>query len=178
MSAFFATLLLVFVALPLFAGDGTWSRDALVTKFYESDGQTIRFTCEVDSVDTLTSSAFNLREYDKPYWGPRMYRMKPTGGAIDTTFNLEDKPFSYRLSTTSALGAPKITAYLYGSFFKDTLFTVIDTLCTDRVSETASNSTIDLNNQKYPWYQLKVYGIALCRTDAIFDWVLYCYQKQ
>lgn len=170
----FAAAMLAFSAIPLQAGDGTWSVDAVKTPFWETGGDLIRFTCTVDSVDTLTSAVFNVRKYDGAYWGPS------TGtetDKTDTTF-VPAQPFAYRLSTTSVKGAPKVTAYIEGSFFVDTLFAVVDTLCTDRTSETASISTIDLNNKKYPYYRLVVYGVALCRDDAIFDLVLYAYQKE
>jgi len=152
--------LIVFLALvlvlsaELFAGDGTWSRN--VQKQSTVYGQTWRFTCTVDSLDTLTSSSFTLGKFDAVSW---------------TTM-----PFSLEYLLTSVLGTAKITGYVQGSF-DGSNWHAVDTLFTDFTTETRTRATIDLNNHKRPYYRVIIYGVALNRPDTVLDLYWYAYQE-
>ena len=141
---------------------GSWTNDAVkVTGFEgEKQGSMLTFTCSVDSVDTLTSSTFSLAKYDGY---KELYSSQEV--SIET-------PYAY--IATSAAGSPKITCYIQGSYDESNWF-VVDTLCTDLTSETLAKSTAQLFRYHVPYYRAIVYGIALCRSDAVFDFRFYFY---
>jgi hypothetical protein len=150
MLAFIVTLFLITGAM---AGDGSWTNNAV--KSYSNYNEIIRFTCTVDSLDTLTSSAFQLGKYDHLSW--------------------TSLPFSLTYQATSTAGTPKLTIYVQGSM-DGTTYAAVDTICTDYVAETLTKTTLDLNNIKYAYYKIIVYGVALNNSDTAFDMRLLLYQ--
>lgn len=184
--------LLLTMLTALYAGDGEWSRNGVRTAL--TNGEIIRFTCTVDSVDTLTSNPFHLGKYDHLYWGTpydtmtvrntRSIFADTNGVLIDTTysapnytlFRKDRHPFKVQYQLTSAAGAPKMTAYVQASIDKTNWFNV-DTLFSNVTSESITRIDVDLNNEKWPYYRLAVYGVALNRSDAIFDARFFAYQE-
>lgn len=162
---FFLTILMaiLLVAIPAFS-QGSWSNNAsIVTGFAgENQGRMIVFTCAVDSVDTLISSTFSLAKYDGSY-----YTTDTSGNAI-----FQEVPYAY--IATSALGSPKLTTYIQGSYDQSNWF-VVDTLCTDLTSESLTKGTAQLFRYHIPFYRAVVYGVELNRSDTIFDFRFYCY---
>lgn len=156
-------LALLIFAVPVFS-QGNWSNDAkTLTGFAgENQGRMIVFTCTVDSVDTLISSTFSLAKYDGAY-----YTTDASGNAI-----FQDVPYAY--IATSALGSPKLTTYIQGSYDQSNWF-VVDTLCTNLTSESLTTGTAQLFRYHIPYYRAVVYGVALNRSDTIFDFRFYCY---
>ncbi len=146
-----------------YAGDGTWTvngkRDRL------TQGEMLRFTATVDSVDTLTSNVFHLDKYDHVYWG------KATDATTKEIF-----PFRIQYQASSAAGSPKLTAYVQASFDKANWFNA-DTVFADLTSETLTRADLDLNNVKAPYYRILLYGVALNRKDTVFDIDWWCYQE-
>lgn len=148
-------LTLAVLILQAYAGDGTWTRNAMRSS--QPYGDTYRFTCTVDSIDTLTSSAFKLGKYDGVSW---------------TTL-----PFWVQYTATSAAGSPKLTGYVQGSM-DGTNWNAVDTLFTDATSETRTVTSYDFNNKKFPQYRILIYGVALNRSDTTLDLWLNAYQEQ
>ena len=166
-------IIFLMVAQMASAGDGEWTSNA-TRSGSTVYGDVIRFTCTVDSVDTLTSASFTLGKYDNAYWGtPR-----DTVGNLDSTLaaNL-GKPFRLQYTATSVLAAPKLTGYVQGSF-DGTNWDAVDTLFTDFVSESRTVANYDLNNRKYPFYRVVIYGVALNRSDTVFDMYWWCYTEE
>lgn len=156
------TLLFLLVLSALVFAQGSWTANAKRTG--QPFGDVYRFTCTVDSVDTLTSFVFKLGRYDHVYWGT----------PADTT-NIE-YPFRIQYTATSTLGSPKLTGYVQGSF-DGSNWDAVDTLFTNLTSESRTVADLDLNNKKYPQYRVVVYGVAPNRSDTVFDMFLYCYQE-
>lgn len=149
-----------------FAGDGTFTRNA---QKYSNPGLRLRFTCTVDSLDTLTSNTFDLEKFQNANWG-----------AATDTAQVGQLPFKVQYQATSTLGAPRLTAYVQASMDGTNWFNV-DTLFSDFTSESITRADLDLNNQKYPYYRLLIYGITGSppnRSDTIFDLYFYAYQRE
>lgn len=145
--------LLLMISIPVFAS-GAWTSNAVWAK--SGEDQTLTFTCSVDSVDTLTSNSFRLDKYNSDSW---------------TTY-----PIPYQVYNTSVLGAPKLTVYIQGSN-DGTNFFAVDTLFSDDVTETVRYFTANLNNKKAVVFRMAVYGIALCRSDALMRIIFHLYRR-
>jgi hypothetical protein len=158
-----------------YAGDGTFTRNAQRQK---NPGEIIRFTCTVDSLDTLTSNRFDLEKYQNSYWGVTLDSTR-----LDDTYDWYNPirfPFKVQYQALSAVAAPRVTAYIQGSVDGTNWFNV-DTLFSDFTSEAITRADINLNNQKVPWYRLLLYGITGSppnRADTIFDLFIYAYQRE
>ncbi len=156
---------------------GSWTRDAQRTPLYP--GEQIRFTGAVDSVGTLYSKAFNLRKYDGVHWGVAQDAVASSATAPGY-WNALRFPFKVRYQATSVLGSPKLSAYVQANFALDSTdanWANVDTLFTDLTAETVADIDVDLNDKKYPWYRLKIVGVALGRSDQAIDIKKYCYQN-
>mgnify|MGYP000729630150 CR=1 FL=1 len=159
--SFFMILMLISV---LTFASGSWTNNAVkITGFAgEKQGSMLIFTCSVDSVDTLTSGTFSLAKYDGNYF------------TVDTagTSHFQEVPYAY--IATSALGSPKLTCYIQGSYDQSNWFNV-DTLCTDLTSESLAIGTAQLFRYHVPYYRTIVYGVALNRSDTVFDFRFYLF---
>jgi hypothetical protein len=175
-------LFFILLAFTAWAGDGEWSNNA--RKDSQPYGEIFRFTCTVDSIDTLTSATFKLGKYDNVYWGSN----RDTVSTMDTLasgafLTIADKgghvgrPFWIQYQATSAAGSPKITGYIEGSF-DGSNWDPVDTLFTDLTSETRTVAQLNFNNKKYPQYRMKIFGVALNRSDTVFNAYLYAYQEE
>lgn len=163
------------LAAEIHAGDGTWSVEPGVGNYSIPlyPGEIKNFTCTVDGVDTLWSNAFTLGKYDGVYWGT-------PADTVSSTWNADRHPFRMRASVTSASGSPDISAWLEGNFVSDSTdanWAVVDTLFESRTAETLVDWYVDINNQKYPYYRVKVQGLSGSATDSIFDLDWQCYQN-
>lgn len=171
-------LLLLFPGLML-AGDGTWATNGNAYKIPHYPGEIKYFECTVDSVDTLTSNYFSLGKWDAVYWGTPQDTV-PKGYIVagDTSYYADQQrsPFKLQYQASSTLGSPKITGYVQGSFDL-TNWVNVDTLFTDLTSESLTRADLDLNNEKYPWYRVVIYGVALNRSDTTFIMRWYCYHN-
>ena len=179
-------IMLVFTA-PGFS-QGSWSNDATVVTGFagENQGRMIVFTCTVDSVDTLTSETFSLAKYDgykelysafsldqdTVHIGDTV--MTSVLDSVRVTISEQSIEVPYAYIASSVLGSPKITTYIQGSYDESNWFDV-DTLCTDLTGETLVKGTAQLFRYHVPYYRAVVYGIALCRSDAAFDFRFYSY---
>ena len=149
-------LLACLAPLVLFAGDGTWTNNAVES--YKGYNLEIKFECSVDTTDTLTSNAFRLSKFDNVNW---------------TSF-----PFTVHTLVSSTLGSPKVSVYIEGYEPINGTWAVIDTLFEDRTAETVLTSTVDLNNTKREQYRFVIYGVALNRSDTLFKSRMLCYQEE
>ncbi len=187
LTTFILILMISIFTVPAFAGDGTWSNDAVkVTGFAgEKQGRMLTFTCTVDSVDTLTSSTFSLAKYDSYKELYSSFTLDGDtvhyGTAFTDTLKSVDVLFSeisietpYAYIATSVLGSPKLTTYIQGSYDESNWFNV-DTLCTDLTGETLVKETAQLFRYHVPYYRAIVYGVALNRSDTVFDFRFYFY---
>lgn len=139
------------------AQSGSYTRDAVFQPRFP--GETIRFTCALDSIDADTSRSFSLAKYDAAI----------RAGA----------PIFAQRTFTSAAGGVVISTYIDGSF-DGTTWTVVDTLAMDVTSESVTNVTIDMNYSAkpiFPYYRLRNAGGALNRSDSVADWILYLYHR-
>lgn len=139
------------------AQTGSYTRDAVFQPRFP--GETLRFTCALDSIDADTSRSFSLAKYDAAI----------RAGA----------PIFAQRTFTSAAGGVKISTYIDGSF-DGTTWTAVDTLATDVTSESVTNVTIDMNYSAkpiFPYYRIRNAGVALNRSDSVADWIFYLYHR-
>jgi type 1 fimbria pilin len=161
-------------------GTGTWSVEPGVGSYTKAlyPGEIKNFTCTVDSLDTLWSNEFTLGKYNGVHWG--VVQDTLTSDTLNGYWNSNRQPFKIRAQISSTLGNPKVSAWVEGNFVGDstsTAWVVVDTLFVDRTAETLLYLDVDLNNQKYPYYRVKVQGVALNRSDTVFDLKWHCYQN-
>lgn len=153
----FVLFLMVSLSGLAHAQSGSYTRDAVFQPRFP--GETLRFTCALDSIDADTSRSFSLAKYDAAI----------RAGA----------PIFAQRTFTSAAGGVKISTYIDGSF-DGTTWTAVDTLATDVTSESVTNVTIDMNYSAkpvFPYYRLRNAGVALNRSDSVADWIFYLYHR-
>jgi len=148
-------ILILLSMAQLWAGDGSWTSGENGTSYNLDQGKLIRFTCSVDSIDTLISQSFSITKQDGDSWAT--YPV-PAG-----------KYFS------SATGKPHLTIYIYGSP-DNSNFTVVDTVCTNDSLETVRRTTLNLN-YRFPYYRLYVYGVTKNAPDTIMRFRMYLYRR-
>lgn len=150
----FFLLALLSVIVNAHAQSGSYTKDAVFTSTFPGDK--IEFECALDSVDADTSRTLSLARHDG--------------------LSFTDHPISAFYKLTSAAGTPKISTYIDGTFDGVTWFAV-DTLLTDATSETATKTTITLNNHKYPFYRMRNVGVATNNPDSVIRWIWYLYYR-
>ncbi len=118
-------------------------------------GKVITVTASVDSLDTLSTKAFGLGQFQNYDW--------------------DTYPFSYGYLLTSAAAKPYIRCVVQGSYDNSTYFAV-DTLFADS-AETFTKETANLNKGKYPYYRFYITGYTGNRADATMKLWFYAYQR-
>jgi len=167
---FVLVAVMVTMSTSVFA-QGSFTTNAQRTPLYP--GEIIHTLAAIDSVGTLYTQAFNLRKYDGVYWGTN----------ADTTTGTKQNwsfPFKIEYLATSVLGAPKLDVVVQGNFDADSTdagWVDVDTIVSDFTTETLTKANLDLDNEKYPWYRLKLIGKDLGRADQTFELRQYCYQN-
>lgn len=118
-------------------------------------GKLYSVTASVDSLDTLSTKAFGLGNFQSYDW--------------------DTYPFSFSYLLTSAAAKPYIRTTVEGSYDNSTWFAV-DTLFADSV-ETFTKSTANLNKGKYPYYRFTIIGYTGNRSDATLKLWFYAYRR-
>lgn len=152
LSHFISVLMLVMVFA--FTTEAQWTQNYTVQKL--NGTSLVQFKGEIDSLVTLTSNTFTLSNYDKESF---------------MTYPLT------MVKKTGSTGTPKIDAFVKGSFDKTNWITCDTLMLADSV-KTYSYNSVDLNNRKFPYYQVVVTGVTTNGLNSTFDIWLYLYRKE
>jgi hypothetical protein len=123
----------------------------------DDNGQVFRFVATIDSLNTYTSKAFYLSEYDGE--------------------SLFSYPVAYGKVASSVVGVPKIKSIIQGTYGDGNWFNV-DTLSTSDSVETYNTGTVDLNNRKCLAYRIEISGVTTNPGDTIYTLSLYAYRRE
>lgn len=158
MKRFLLLSLALLMPILAMAQTGTYTKDAVFAGNYP--GETVRFTCALDSIDADTSRTFSLGRYD--------------------SHSFSDAPIWVQRKITSAAGKPYVTVYIDGTIDGTNWF-ACDTLVTADSTETAGLIQLNLNNKKFTGYRMRAngvqYGSGKNRSDTIFDTIWYLYHR-